>query len=337
LISAIAGAIHELGGPQEITYDNAPHCEVSMPLHASVLKYFDMVVRLGSIRKAADRLNVASSAINRQIIKLEKHLGTPVFERLPRGMRLTPAGEVLISHVRNTLRDFNSVLAEIEDLKGLRKGLVAIAAVEGVAADFLPKIISDFHKEYPGISFTITILESDKVLSILQSNGADIGLMFNPPGRSGVKLEASISLKIGAIMSPSHPLGKRKAIRLAECRGYPLILPDITHPNRYWLNSILNDPNREVHPTASSNSFQLMRALAKYDLGIAFQTTVGIEEEIRTKKLVYVPLSDRTLKPSVLTVLSRAKYGLSGPASTFLKTLQKKVSSSTWSTESSRS
>ena len=99
-----------------------------MPLHASVLKYFDMVVRLGSIRQAADRLNVASSAINRQIIKLEKYLGTPLFERLPRGMRLTPAGEVLIGHVRNTLRDFDAVLAEIEDFKGSRKGIVAVAA-----------------------------------------------------------------------------------------------------------------------------------------------------------------------------------------------------------------
>jgi len=307
-----------------------------MPLHASVLKYFDMVVRLGSIRQAADRLNVASSAINRQIIKLEKYLGTPLFERLPRGMRLTPAGEVLIGHVRNTLRDFDAVLAEIEDFKGSRKGIVAVAAVEGVAADFLPKIISDFHKDYPGISFTITILESDKVLSMLQANGADIGLMFNPPARSGVKLEASVSLKLGAIMAPTHPLAKRKAIRLAECQGYPLILPDITHPNRYWLNSILNDPSRDVHPAASSNSFQLMRALAKDGLGIAFQTTVGIEEEIRTKKLTYIPLSDRSLKPSVLTVLSRAKYGLSAPASMFLKTLQDKVSK-TWSKEFNRS
>jgi DNA-binding transcriptional LysR family regulator len=299
-----------------------------MALHASVLKYFDMVVRLGSIRQAADRLNVASSAINRQIIKLESDIGTPLFERLPRGMRPTPAGEVLIRHVRDTLRNFDSALADIEDLRGLRKGVVAIAAVEGVAADFLPKIISDFNKSYPGISFTVSVLESDKVLSMLRSNGADIGLMFNPPPRSGVKLEASVSLKIGAVMSPNHPLAKRKAVRLTECQAYPIILPDITHPNRQWLNSILNHPNRETHPIASSNSFQLMRALSRYGLGIAFQTVVGIEEEIRGKKLTYVPLKDRSLKASVLAVLSRAKYGLSGPASVFIKTLQERVSRS---------
>jgi len=299
-----------------------------MPLHASVLYYFDMVVRLGSMRQAADRLNVASSAINRQIINLENDIGSPLFERLPRGLRLTPAGEVLIRHVRDTLRNFDSALADIEDLRDLRKGVVAVAAVEGVAADFLPREISDFHKSYPGISFAVSIFESDKVLSMLRSNSADVGLMFNPPPRSGVKMEVSVPLRIGAIMSPNHPLAKRKAVRLAECKPYPLILPDITHPNRRWLNSILNYPNREVAPLASSNSFQLMRALSKYGFGIAFQTLVGIEEEIRNKDLTYVPLSDRSLKASVLAVISRGKSALSGPASLFVKALRDKVSRS---------
>lgn len=299
-----------------------------MPLHASILYYFDMVVRLGSIRQAADRLNVASSAINRQIINLENDIGSPLFERLPRGLRLTPTGEVLIRHVRDTLRNFDSALADIEDLRDLRKGTVAVAAVEGVAADFLPRVISDFHKSYPGIFFVVSIFEPDKVLATLRSNSADVGLMFNPPPRSGVKMEVSAPLRIGAIMSPCHPLAKRKSVRLVECKSYPLILPDITHPNRRWLNAILNYPNRAVDPLASSNSFQLMRALTKYGLGIAFQTVVGIEDEIRNKELIYVPLSDRNMKASVLAVLSRGKSALSGPASLFVKSLREKVSSS---------
>src|SRR5688500_3953688 len=102
-------------------------------LHAPALKYFDTVVRLGSIRKAAERLIVASSAINRQLLILEDTLGARLFEMLPRGVRLTPAGEVLIKHVRNTLRDFDVARSDIEDLKGLRKGNIVVAATEGVA------------------------------------------------------------------------------------------------------------------------------------------------------------------------------------------------------------
>src|SRR6266545_2553221 len=73
-------------------------------LHSRLLKYLDEVARLGSIRKAAARLNVAASAINRQILALESELGVPIFERMPRRLRLTATGELLIAHVRETLK-----------------------------------------------------------------------------------------------------------------------------------------------------------------------------------------------------------------------------------------
>ncbi|HET9205716.1 MAG TPA: LysR family transcriptional regulator, partial [Burkholderiaceae bacterium] len=74
-------------------------------MHASILKYFVEVARSGSIRKAAQNLYVASSAINRQIRKLEEELGTELFDRLPSGMRLNAAGERVLQHVRGTLHD----------------------------------------------------------------------------------------------------------------------------------------------------------------------------------------------------------------------------------------
>ena len=82
-------------------------------LHSRLLKYLDEVARLGSIRKASARLNVASSAINRQILALENELGTPIFERMPRRLRLTATGEVLIAHVRETLKGHARVESQI--------------------------------------------------------------------------------------------------------------------------------------------------------------------------------------------------------------------------------
>src|SRR3546814_17952353 len=74
-------------------------------LHARMLTYLDEVARCGSIRKAAARLNVASSAINRQIIALEEQIGEQIFERMPRRLRLTATGELMIEHVRQTLNE----------------------------------------------------------------------------------------------------------------------------------------------------------------------------------------------------------------------------------------
>ena len=72
-------------------------------MHAAVLRYIDQVARMGSIRRAAAALHVASSAVNRQILKLEADLGTPLFERVGNGVRPTVAGEFVILHARDTL------------------------------------------------------------------------------------------------------------------------------------------------------------------------------------------------------------------------------------------
>jgi DNA-binding transcriptional LysR family regulator len=293
-----------------------------MALHSPVLRYFDVVAQLGSIRKAADRLNVASSAINRQLLNLEESIGTPLFDRLPRGVRLTAAGELLIRHTRNTLREFALVRSEIDDLRGLRKGSITIVTVEGVATEFFTSIFSKFHKRYPGVNFTIRVLSGEQLISSLVSNESDIGLMFNPVLHRDISCETSVKLKIGAIMKLDHPLAKRKSIRMSECEQYPVILPDLTFPNRAWLDAAISRSHATFHPIAHSNSFQIMRLLAKQGLGIAFQTVVGLEAALESGELVYIPLSDPYIEPSVLAVLLRPKQKLSTVAAAFLEEIR---------------
>ena len=107
-------------------------------VHASILKYFVEVARSGSIRKAAQNLFVASSAINRQIRKLEEELGTELFDRLPSGMRLNAAGERVLQHVRGTLHDYQITRTELDALKGERTGHVALASMDSLFIDFCP-------------------------------------------------------------------------------------------------------------------------------------------------------------------------------------------------------
>jgi DNA-binding transcriptional LysR family regulator len=96
--------------------------------HLRFLNYYDAVARAGSIRKAAEQLNVTSSAVNRRIMDLEEELETPLFERRPRGVRLTAAGELFVHYVREQTSDLDRVRSQIEDLKGMRRGTVRIAA-----------------------------------------------------------------------------------------------------------------------------------------------------------------------------------------------------------------
>src|SRR5262249_44326042 len=92
--------------------------------------YLDAVARAGSIRKAAEKLRVASAARTRRILDFEKEVGSPLFERLPRGVRLTAAGEVLIATIRRSLSDLAAAGSQIEQLRGLVRGSVRIACSE---------------------------------------------------------------------------------------------------------------------------------------------------------------------------------------------------------------
>ena len=120
------------------------------PTHASVLRYFVEVARCGSVRRASEKLYVAASAVNRQILKLEDELGTELFDRIPNGMRLNAAGERLLRHVQTTLHDFVT-RSELDALKGDRTGHVKVASMDSLFVDLLPSAIEE-HRALPHVT-----------------------------------------------------------------------------------------------------------------------------------------------------------------------------------------
>ena len=119
--------------------------------------YLETVTRSGSIRKAADKLRIASTALNRRILDIEKEIGTPVSERLSRGVRLKAAGEVLIAAIRRSLSDLASAGSQIQHLRGLVRGTVYIASAESTANDLLPKTIARYQERYLGVQFQMQV------------------------------------------------------------------------------------------------------------------------------------------------------------------------------------
>ncbi|MEC7496425.1 MAG: LysR family transcriptional regulator, partial [Pseudomonadota bacterium] len=92
------------------------------------LRFIDVVAREGSIRKAADKLAITSTALNRRILQIEEEIGQPLFERLPGGVRLNTAGEIFLQHIRSQFADLARVQSQIADLSGIRRGHVRIAS-----------------------------------------------------------------------------------------------------------------------------------------------------------------------------------------------------------------
>ena len=294
-----------------------------MHLHSSALKYLDEVVRCGSIRKAASRLNVASSAINRRILRLEAELGTPLFERQPRNLRLTAAGEILILHVRRTLQDLERVESEIEDLQGMRRGTVNLVALEGLGTELLSNVLKEFRVRYPRVNFSISIAQSGLIHTMVESGDAHIGIAFNTPVTPGIRRVASATFDIGAVMTPSHPLANAKKIRLSDCVQYPVCMADQTISAGPIISAALAKISVDLQPAIVCNSTEVIKAMVRDGLGLALKSAVGLEREINSEELVFKPLQERLTQR--LFLLQKVDRNLPIAAIVLLEWLRKAI------------
>lgn len=261
-------------------------------IHSPALRYFDMVRRCHSIREAARRLNVASSAVNRQILKLEDEIGAPLFERLPGGLRLTAAGEILARHVTVVLQDVERVRSELDALQGLRTGHVEIATVEAVTADLLPRVIKAMRERYPQVSIGVTLLGSKSIPEAVLAGDVDLGLAFALP-RSAELQQLSVGhFSLGAIVAPEHPLASRHSVTFAQCAEHGLILAKSELSIHYLLAPLHQRLRQPPQAILESSSLELSRQLARRGLGVAFQTRIGIEADLAAGTLKHIPLAD---------------------------------------------
>ncbi|SEA95069.1 LysR family transcriptional regulator [Variovorax sp. YR216] len=283
-------------------------------MHAKVIRYLVEVVRAGSIRKAAEQLHVAPTAINRQLLILEDQFGTPLFERIRGRLRLTPVGEIVLAHARGTLHEFELVRRRVEAVRGLHQGEATLSTTAGLAGSFLPTVISRFRALHPGIQLRVVDLPIAAVLRSVADGDSDIALAYDAPHTAGLRSLFTSDWPIGAVVPRGHPLTANATTVLAECIGYPLILPAQALSIRGILDGAFGRSAISVSPILESTSTALMRRLVIAGDGITFLNRLDIIEDHRDGSLVFVPLRDAVLRPQTLTLVTRASTPLAPSA-----------------------
>ncbi len=282
------------------------------------MRYFAAVAEHGAIRAASRELNVASSAVNRQILWLEESLGVPLFERVGRRLQLSPAGDILLRHVTQVLRDFEQTSSELDALKGLKRGIVRIASVESVATELLSDLAASFGKTYPDIQLRITVTHSDKIARLVTDSDADIGFTFDPPDDDLLAVNYSHPFEIGAVATRDHPLVNRSACAFADCLDYPIILPSKGLSLRTALDRLLGESDKDASVFAEVSTLQMMRRLTARGLGICFQTRIGLKDNLDHSDLQFVPLSDEQLQHNTLSIVTHQQRQLKLAPAMFL-------------------
>lgn len=294
-----------------------------MSVFSRFLTYFDAVARYGSIRRASEELRIAASAIDRQILQGEQFLGTPLFERLPSGMRLTSAGELLAVTARRWIKDFDDIRRQIDDLKGLRQGEVTLLVPEAFSGIFLPPVITRLRVSHPGIVVNIVVQQNAAMISALAEGLGDIALVLDPEPVRDLIVRSSFRLPLGIVSTPEHPVAQEKTARFSVCAEYPVIMP--SPPLALCRQLALLEAETGIHPSgvASANNVQMLRSLVASGIGIGILSYPDAMDDVQSGRLIFTPLMNASARSLTLALCHDRTRRLSGAVRLVLAEVEK--------------
>ncbi|WP_281016449.1 MULTISPECIES: LysR family transcriptional regulator [unclassified Minwuia] len=245
--------------------------------HLQTFRLIEAVMRAGSIRKAAEDVNITASALNRRIRRFEDEFGYEIFERLPRGVRLNPAGELLIQHIRSQVSDLVRVQSQVADLAGVRRGHVSIACSQALLPYFLPAQIAAYRHEHPGVTFEVKVRDREAAERDLSTFSSDLALVFEPVVLVDFEVLSSIPQQIQVVMAADNPLAEKDELRLRDCLDCPHVLPTAEYGVRHLLDQASRRGTRRLSPIVEAESFDFMRHYVLHEKAVAFQIPIGLD------------------------------------------------------------
>ncbi len=289
-------------------------------MHSIEYRYFYQSALDSSIRKASQTLNINSSAIIRQIQKLEDKLQTKLFIRNARGLDLTNEGKLLFDHLAVQNEINQNFLSDLKQNKSSTKGEINISTGETFAVQFLSPIISKFRKKYPDVKIKISSRQPEAIIDNLITNKTDFGISFAKNIPKTLKAVYLCNFPMGVLCSPTHLLANKSEILLEDCLKFPLIF----HPGTvtFW-NSIQREVGEKlfsINPNLISNSFAFIKNyLIDDNNSLTFFTSVGSVKEIESKKLIFKKINHKLFLNNKVGILVSKKNKLNNYTKDFIE------------------
>ena len=289
------------------------------------LRYFLEVADSGSLTQASTRLHVAASALSRQIAALEMQLGTPLFERHPRGMVLTAAGAILAVHARRTGLDAERALDEINALQGLRAGQVRLATSDAFANELVPRLCVEFQRTHQGIAFSVQSMPTAQVPEAVRSGAADMGLCFSRAPHKDVEVAYRQNAPVLALMLPGHPLASLRSVTLADMARYPLALPPSETTVRQMIDIVCARQGLQLEPVLVSNHATAVIEFVLHGGGVSVASEIAVRHWVAQGAIAALPLSDAGMDLRDIEVQTLAGRTLPVAAQAFLERLREQL------------
>ena len=270
------------------------------------LETFLEVARHASFSRAAEKRFRTQPAISSQIRGVEEEVGAKLFDRSGGKVSLTAAGKAFLKYVEETLDARKAMMVAIAEMERVPRGEIIVGANEGTCLHILPHVFAEFKKQYPEVSVNIKRADYAKVLESIIDNSVDFGVVSLPVNDTRLTVVPIHRDELVLIAPPHHPLGKMKSAPIVDASKFPLIVPKAGH-TRDAIEQLFHERRLKPNFTMELDSSELLKRFVAADVGIGFISRSNVEEDVRAKALVAIPIADARVRRDLALVFRKDK------------------------------
>jgi DNA-binding transcriptional LysR family regulator len=249
------------------------------------LEIIRAIADTGSFTAAGEKLHVSQSAISRQILLLEEELGEPVFHRIGRRIRITPAGESLLQLSHRVFRDLQETVSTISDKRESLSGAMRLVGGMTVCLYVFPSLLAEVRRVHPHLDMKVTVGSAERSIAMLRSGAGDLGMITLPVEATDLVSVPVLEEELLLITYPAHPLAKSKSITPADLDKQDFVLFETGSITRQLVESFFAREGVEPEIIMETENVEIIKAMVRNGLGISIIPSQAAASDIRTGQL----------------------------------------------------
>src|SRR5580704_7209653 len=268
------------------------------------LRYVCAIADTGNFSRAAERCQVAQPSLSQQVLKLEEELGTKLFDRLGRSVRVTEAGRAFIPRARAILEQMDEARSSVAANNADLRGSVAVGVIPTVAPYLMPAYTAAFAKKYPDAKLRIVEETTSVLVEGLRDLSIDVAILALPLRHKDLELFRIRTEPLYAALSKEHPLASAKSLALKELRGEPFVLLRDGHCFRDLSINTCTRARFAPNIAFESGQFSSLLGMVAAGVGVSLVPEMAIDRNVACR---YVRLSDVQATRTIVTAVVRGR------------------------------
>lgn len=264
------------------------------------LRYVCAVADTGSFSRAAERCQITQPSLSQQVLKLEEELGTKLFDRLGRSIRLTEAGRAFIPRARTILEQMEAARSSAADRSTDFRGSVAVGVIPTVAPYLIPSYAAGFAKRYPDARLRIVEETTAVLVEGLRDLSIDVAILALPLRHKELELTRIRTEPLFAALSKDHPRASAKSLALKELRGESFVMLRDGHCFRDLSIDTCTRARFSPHIAFESGQFSSLLGMVAAGVGVSLVPEMAIDRGVACR---YVRISDAQATRTIVTAV----------------------------------